>query len=231
MHLAVSEVFVSIQGEGPSVGEPAIFLRLAGCNLSCAWCDTPYSWDWTNHDRGRNSRSIEVAELAGQLVADVSPSVRLLVITGGEPLLQQRALVDLLRKVRDLRSDVRFEIETNGSRPPRAELVELVHRFVVSPKLENAGAENVVEARAVAVFGSVNSVLKIVVQTPSDAEDAFRLGSDAGFSTDRIWLMPEGANGASIALHAQAVAATAIRLGLRLSPRLHVAIWGDERGR
>ena len=48
--LKVSEIFASIQGEGPSAGAAAVFLRLAGCNLRCHWCDTKYTWDWQNYE-------------------------------------------------------------------------------------------------------------------------------------------------------------------------------------
>ena len=50
--LAVSEIFgPTLQGEGPSSGRRAMFLRLAGCNLSCSWCDTAYTWDWSRYDK------------------------------------------------------------------------------------------------------------------------------------------------------------------------------------
>ena len=96
--LRCSEIFESIQGEGHSAGVASVFLRLAVCNLRCSWCDTKYTWDWSRNIRYEDGRS------ANQAVADVthaSPRRALaaahLVVTGGEPLLQQPALASALR--------------------------------------------------------------------------------------------------------------------------------------
>ena len=50
VELKLSEIFESIQGEGPTAGEPCVFLRLAMCNLHCRWCDTKYTWDWKKYE-------------------------------------------------------------------------------------------------------------------------------------------------------------------------------------
>jgi 7-carboxy-7-deazaguanine synthase len=231
VQIRVSETFLSLQGEGPAVGEPAVFLRLAGCNLSCSWCDTPYSWDWKRFDRNANSHSISTVALAAELVQQTPESVHLLVVTGGEPLLQQKALVKVLSELVTDRPDLRIEIETNGTQMPLVDLVELVHRFVVSPKLRNAGFRNTADAAGIAHFGTLNSVLKFVVRTADDVHEAASLASDAGFSTSKVWLMPEGVDEPTIGAHARAIVPEAIAMGLRVSPRLHVSIWGDERGR
>ncbi|MFT6627957.1 MAG: 7-carboxy-7-deazaguanine synthase, partial [Flavobacteriales bacterium] len=68
--LLISEIFRTVQGEGPSTGVVSTFLRLAHCNLRCTWCDTPFTWDWTRHDV-----RVEVHEHS---VADVCSKVRAL---------------------------------------------------------------------------------------------------------------------------------------------------------
>ena len=76
--MRVSEIFLSLQGEGPSAGTPAHFIRLQGCDVGCHWCDTKYSWDFAG---GR--------ELAADAACDEARALGaapLLVITGGEPL-------------------------------------------------------------------------------------------------------------------------------------------------
>lgn len=96
------EIFRSIQGEGATAGQLRTFIRLSGCNLHCRWCDTAYSWNWSDSDfmheadkpgrphkfdPNRNRVMLQFAEIA-QAVLDL-PSGGL-VITGGEPLLQQK---------------------------------------------------------------------------------------------------------------------------------------------
>ncbi|RKN55078.1 7-carboxy-7-deazaguanine synthase QueE, partial [Streptomyces klenkii] len=86
----------TFQGEGPSMGEPAVFIRLSRCNLSCGWCDTPWTWDWERYDPRAESAGHSVEDLAAWALG--APT-GLVVVTGGEPLLQQRQLVPLVRRL------------------------------------------------------------------------------------------------------------------------------------
>ncbi len=100
--MIVSEIFRSLQGEGKNQGRPCTFVRLAGCNLRCAWCDTSYAWN-----EGEEMSVGEVLDrvwlLRGAYIC----------ITGGEPLLQREDLLELLKKFKLHGYSV--EIETNGS--------------------------------------------------------------------------------------------------------------------
>src|ERR1700737_3534692 len=92
--LRVSEVFgPTFQGEGPSAGQLAAFLRLSRCNLNCTWCDTPYTWDARRFDLEAETRRLSAAEAVDRLRAIRTP---LIVVTGGEPLVQQAALGPVL---------------------------------------------------------------------------------------------------------------------------------------
>lgn len=111
MSLAVCEVFASIQGESSFAGRPCVFVRLAGCNLRCAWCDTPYAW------AGGAERTVDA--LAAEALSFGLPLAEL---TGGEPLLQPET-PELARRLLD--AGLTVLVETNGSLditalPPRA---------------------------------------------------------------------------------------------------------------
>ena len=102
--LDIHSIFYTIQGEGPFCGVPAVFIRLAGCNLQCPWCDTDYT---TGRERWTTYRVVDT-------VRRLAPAGTLVVITGGEPFRQD--LTDLLIDLLSKRYYV--QIETNGTLPP-----------------------------------------------------------------------------------------------------------------
>ena len=101
--LIVSEIFLSIQGESTRAGLPCVLVRLAGCNLQCAWCDTPYARD------AAQGKATSVAEVLAQAA---QWPYRRVEVTGGEPLTQE-ACMELLQRF----CDAGYEtlLETNGS--------------------------------------------------------------------------------------------------------------------
>jgi Organic radical activating enzymes len=121
----VSEIFVSIQGEGSVIGEPSNFVRLAGCHLRCVWCDTKYSWfRW-------EGKRMSVEDITNSL----DKRVKNVTITGGEPLLYD--LTPLAKALKE--EGFRIIVETSGTIRPSQELRRLVDVFSVSPKLSNSG--------------------------------------------------------------------------------------------
>ena len=219
--LIVSEVFgPTLQGEGPSTGRRAGFVRLGRCNLACTWCDTPYTWDWSRFDQSVELRRVEVAEVVAAVEAMDVPMV---VVTGGEPLLQQAALLDLLPAL----SPRRIEIETAGTIAPRPELVALVDQFNVSPKLANSGnpEERRVKPDVLRAFAETGkAVFKFVVAGPEELDEV------AAFGVSPVWVMPEGTSAEVLHARMAALADEVIARGWNLSPRLHVELWGDRRG-
>ena len=111
------ETYKSVQGESSFAGLPCIFVRLAGCNLRCTWCDSEYTF------KGGYKQSIEQVE---QVIADLAP-VRLVEFTGGEPMLQANELLPLM--VRLLAKDYELMIETSGERP-LADVPKAVHKIM-----------------------------------------------------------------------------------------------------
>ncbi|MGH3822135.1 MAG: 7-carboxy-7-deazaguanine synthase QueE [Pseudonocardiaceae bacterium] len=124
------DVRAHVAGEGPSCGRQALFVRLSRCNLSCPRCDTPYTWDWQRFDVGAETRRLTAADI---LDWALGYPTELLVITGGEPLLQQDLLVPLVTGL--AAAGRRVEVETNGTIVPAPVLVDAVAGFNVSPKL------------------------------------------------------------------------------------------------
>ncbi|QJA06985.1 radical SAM protein [Thermosulfurimonas marina] len=101
--LRVFETFVSLQGEGPACGRPAFFVRLAGCNLACRWCDT---------SPARSPEAGRPLTLSAILKEFEATGLKEVLLTGGEPLLQEASL-ELMRAL--LRRGARIYLETNGS--------------------------------------------------------------------------------------------------------------------
>lgn len=221
------EIFASIQGEGLSAGLPSTFIRLAVCNLRCTWCDTAYTWDWDRYDRAQQTMPLSVADAAGAISA-LPP--RNAVITGGEPLIQRRQLVPLVRELKA--SGYRIEVETNGTVSP-GELAGLVDQFNVSPKLAHSGNQGLVRIdppvlREFAACGRAN--FKFVVQGEADLAEVEALREQFAIPPERVVLMPEGRTSAELGARSPWLAETCARRGYRFSTRLHILIWGDRRG-
>ncbi|MDP0490503.1 MAG: 7-carboxy-7-deazaguanine synthase QueE [Verrucomicrobiota bacterium JB023] len=233
------EIFATLQGEGPSIGSPAVFLRLSLCNLHCQWCDTPYTWNWKgtpwSHDSVKKyDKHLEIIELEPPSLSDLLKRLDLprLIITGGEPLLQDAAIVDLLAH---LGGHFPFiEIETNGTRRPSPALAEQVTQFNVSPKLSNSGndASLRLNREVLSWFGTAPSAFfKFVVADPRDLDEVKSLIADYGIPSSKVILMPEGRSSSILHERARWLAPLCQQNGFRLGDRLHVHLWGDERGR
>lgn len=225
--LVVSEVFgPTLQGEGPSAGQRAGFVRLGRCNLACRWCDTPYTWDWTRHDPAQELHTVTVAQVLSQLEGMDVPMV---VMTGGEPLLQQHHLPPLLGAVRA--QGRRVEIETGGTIAPA--LPEgLVDRYNVSPKLAHSGMDRERRYRpdVLRAFQATGrAVFKFVAQDPADLDEAAAMVDECGLGP--VWVMPEGTDAPTVLARMATLAPHVLARGWNLTPRLHILLWGDERGR
>ena len=228
--LLVSEVFgPTVQGEGPAAGRRAVFLRLGRCNLDCWWCDSRYTWDADSYDL-----DAELAELqtAAVLIDLTERGCELVVITGGEPLLQRRELVPLVRALG--RRGMTVHVETNGTIPAGPNLAAMVSLFVVSPKLPSAQVDpqraiRELSLRSFAILaGHGRAVLKFVCTSPADVIAAAELADTYGFDRDRCWIMPEGTTPAAVAEGLRELAPVAISAGMNLTGRTHIMAWPAE---
>ncbi len=226
--LLVAEIFgPTFQGEGPSAGRLAAFARLSRCQLACTWCDTPYTWDRTRYDLGAESRRMTQAEVWHAVKAI---DAGLVVITGGEPLLQQDRLVWLADMCRAARR--RTEIETNGAVVPGRAIAGAARQFNVSLKLANSGMPVPRRLRPDAIRALASTgkaVWKFVVTGPGDLDEIAELQRCYGL--EPVWVMPEGTTSGQILSRMRELAGPVLARGWNLAPRLHTLLWEDARGR
>jgi organic radical activating enzyme len=225
--LKVSEIFESVQGEGATAGEPAVFLRLATCNLHCGWCDTRYTWDFNNYRYEDEVTTRDVPDVVSELSSFSTPR---LVITGGEPMLQQPGVGALLSR---LSPATVVEVETNGTLAPRPELEARIDQWNVSPKLSRSGNRRSLAQRPAVLtrfLATGRAWLKLVVADEADVAEAEALIDALGWPRGRALLMAEARTRAELEARATFVEAAARARGLGVSPRLHVERWDGRRG-
>jgi 7-carboxy-7-deazaguanine synthase len=231
----VPEIFYTLQGEGASCGRPAIFVRLSNCNLTCVWCDTPYTWNFEKvksdhpekYTKANQQKEISVQDLRAAI--NQYPDNSILVITGGEPMLQQKEIIELIYGGK-LEVD-HIEIETNGTIIPDMKLIARC-RFNVSLKLSNAkmSPEKRLRSAAIAAYVQANSVFKFVVDSPEDLEEIQRIIERFNIDSSQVWLMPQGRAENELNSKLEWLAAICIENAYNLTNRLHVQTWGAKRG-
>jgi 7-carboxy-7-deazaguanine synthase len=228
MMLTISEQFYSIQGEGKTAGTPSVFLRLRGCNLLCEWpCDTIDVWrqgaSWTFENL------LNHWEANGWINALISGAH--LVLTGGEPLLQQEELAQFLAL---LPEGVFIEVETNATITPIRQLDQCISLYNVSPKTTNSGIPT--ERRYISgtldYFARSNKgIFKFVVESADDVEEIIR-EFIAVFSVhrERVYLMPQCSDRRGHIEKSGIVADLCKKYRFNFSPRLQLLIWDKATG-
>jgi len=247
--LLISEMFYSVQGEGVTVGIPAFFIRMTGCNLLCGgwahakdfklhdgatWaCDTFSVWK-----RGKRYTFEQVVDHLQQwkfleLTANQQAHI---IFTGGEPLMKQASLAQftewLVAKY-NFKQYPNIEVETNGTFVPMRELEDVVSFWNVSPKLANSGMpyEKRINPDALAYFNSnYKAIFKFVVDREQDWSEIKQLVALGLVDREKIVLMPAGSSTVELFSSAKWTAELAKREGVRMCPRMHVNIWEQATG-
>jgi organic radical activating enzyme len=239
------EIFYSIQGEGKSVGLPAVFVRTSLCNLHCIWCDTDYTWNWVGtrfaHVNDalpgyqKFSKKDWIAECSVVEVAEAVANLpcKNIILTGGEPMLQQTQLLALIDLLRSKSSDYRFEVETNGTLSPTPDFDLAVDQYNVSAKLENSANPRRLREKPAALrffAASPKANFKFVVAETSDLKEVLALIQTYAIAAEKVWLMPEGTSARVLARRRKWLVEICKQHGFRYSDRLHVQIWGAKKG-
>lgn len=223
--MKIAELFYSIQGEGSLVGVPSVFIRTSGCNLRCAWCDTPYtSW------------APEGTDLTLDQILDETRShpARHVVVTGGEPMIAPD-IVALCERLRGL--GLHITIETAGTvfQPVACDLMS------ISPKLANSTPADprwapqhdrlrIQPAMLAQLMARYHYQLKFVIEKPDDLRDVRALLRILNPEPGRVILMPEGTDRDRLRERGIWLAELCKEEGFRFSPRLHVDLYGNKRG-
>ena len=231
--MRISEIFYSVQGEGTLTGVPSVFIRTSGCNLRCTWCDTPYA-SWSPEGPEMTLESI-LAEVAKHPAWHV-------VVTGGEPMIAKgiRELITMLQAQRK-----HVTIETAGTVSPGGLRVDLAS---LSPKLANstpgedkAGAAWVQRHEQTRLQPAVlrewletalDYQLKFVISGEADLVEARAVVASIGIPVppEKVLLMPEGISLETMHSRYPLLVKACLTHGYRLSPRLHIELFGNKRG-
>ena len=233
--MLISDIFVTIQGEGWYLGVPSVFVRTSGCNLRCEWstgrCDTPYtSWEPTG-------RQLSVAAVLAEVAAlrATRPHLHHVVITGGEPLLQATALLALTTGLKAAGAWV--TLETNGTRKVAApfDFVSLSPKLASStpqdPKLAASHQRRRLNLTALRWWlANYAYQLKFVVDSAADeAEIVDLLSHLPGLTCERIFIMPQGVQVSELHDREQLCLDLCLRHGWRYTPRTHIELFGHTR--
>lgn len=237
--LPVSEAFYSIQGEGITMGVPAVFLRLGGCNLMCGGNGTQHdkklhhgaTWRCDTIEVWMKSKAKKFNEV---LSSDQLKALQLgahLIITGGEPLLHQEAIIEYLQYLIPKVGNLYTEVETNGTITPTVELTKLVSQWNVSPKLTNSGNtyEQMRNIGALQSFNLLNTQYKFVISDKADW-DEIQLMYQPYIDTDKLILMPAGEDIDLLNENKELVAELCKQYAIRFTTRLHIEIWNKKTG-
>ena len=222
--MQVTEIYKSLQGESSYAGLPCIFVRLTGCNLRCDWCDSEYTFT------GGRKMSVDQVEAEVQKLAPV----KLVEITGGEPMLQEEEVLELMRRL--LAADYTLLLETSGERPLAKVPKEVVK--VVDVKCPHSGEANTFRMENLEALTPRDEV-KFVLSDRTDYEFArdFTREQRLGERVHSVIFSPafrKDARGARDASHClldpQELAGWILADGLpvRLGLQIHKFIWAPE---
>lgn len=209
-------------------------------------CDTPYTWAHTDakaelHEDGiKYDRSEEEFEWTPEIVLDklmdlwdVRAMPTTIVISGGEPMLQQKQLAPLVQQLLEMGN--RIEVETAGVVMPREEWTKKRHvQFNVSPKLEFSG-NSLKSRRKIDVLNRLAdetySSFKFVISHPEHMDEVKEIVKQAFIPREKVWIMPEGMDTESILEHGRAIVDDVMKQGWNLTLRNHTFLWGKARGK
>jgi len=243
--MKISEIFLSIQGEGKRTGNLSFFIRTNYCNLRCKFtsgnlCDSPYtSWyPEDNYNIGEMNVDSIIAEYRKFKTQDI-------VITGGEPVIQMKDLNTLCRTLKFVNSKSNITVETNGTF--FGEYTGYSDLISISPKMkssvpegtefENLHQKNRINTESLKKYeqgfrdGVYDIQWKFVINDENDMEEIITLQKEIGFLNENIYLMPEGIKKSELKAKRNFVLELCRKYKMNFSDRLQILFWENERGK
>lgn len=227
--MKIADLFFSIQGEGILTGVPSIFVRTSGCNLHCSWCDSEYtSWK----PEGTHWTIADIMERVTTFPA------RHVVVTGGEPLIAP-GIEALCAVLREQKYHITLETAATVFKPVACDLASL------SPKLSNSTPwhreggrfaerhENLrLQLDVIRAFmNHCDYQLKFVIDAPGDIDEVLAiLAQLPEVERGKVLLMPQGVTREELAKRGPWLADVCKEQGFRYCPRLHIELYGNQRG-
>jgi len=231
--MLIAEIFYSVQGEGELTGVPSVFVRASGCNLRCAWCDTPYaSWD-------PEGKVMSVDQIVAAVVAE--RGAKHVVLTGGEPMIAS-GIEELASQLKAL--GYHLTIETAATIPPDGIACDLAS---LSPKLLNSAPDGTQHAAwrkrheatrwqpdvvRAWLDGGYGYQFKFVVAEPKDVDELEGMLKSLGreIPPHKVLLMPEGISLERLRERADWLVELCKARGYRYTHRLQIELFGNKRG-
>jgi organic radical activating enzyme len=228
----ICEVFSSLQGEGQHIGWPSIFVRFWGCNLRCRFdgteCDTPYAV-YKEFDKAVTKTPQDVMK---EIINNHNATN--IVFTGGEPLMYQEFIIELMELLIEKDNNYTAEIETNGTIPLEGRTItHYINLFTISQKLKVSNQpENYEKKRinhnALKTFPQHKSYFKFVIRNKEDLKEIREFKQK--YPHMLVYLMPEGRTQEELQKTMKKVAEICIKENYYYSPREHIQIWNNKRG-
>lgn len=230
-NLVISEKFYSIQGEGQTVGTPAVFIRLSGCNILCqsdSWiCDSIEVWKKgkkTEFNLVLNEKEISLLRQGCHLI-----------FTGGEPLLHQKSIINYIKWFQERYNFLPIiEFETNGTIIPEDYLQLIVKYWNVSPKLQNSGEnwDKRFKPEAINLLKKLKgSIFKFVIEKEEDFEDfsnTYLIMLEQCW--EKLYFMPAGENQEKLNITREIVVNLCKEHCIKFTDRTHIVIWNKKTG-
>jgi 7-carboxy-7-deazaguanine synthase len=227
--MRIAEIFHSVQGEGRLVGVPSVFVRTSGCNLRCWFCDSGYtSWQPEGDDLSIPEIVRRVAEFPARHV----------VVTGGEPLLAPD-IEDLCVNLRQRDYHITVETAATVFKPVECDLASLSPKLSNSTPWEREGGRHAERHERLRLRPDVilafmersDYQLKFVIDRPADVQEVLTLlESLPDVDRSKVLLMPQGVTREELHARGAWLVEECKKHGFRFCPRLHIELYGNQRG-